>query len=735
MIFKRSIILASVCSLLFSLSFFCVSAEEYEFVEFGTYPGSEVEETTELKNAGYDEKGDTVIGNNRYRKIRENGKDRYFIYEPIVWQKYGNTLVARSIIDCKMYDEQEEKIKDFMGGIKYAYDVTWEECSLRAWLNNEFKNAYFSTDELSRISGEVRLLTVEEAKSKDKNELLKTATDYALCAGVQRHNTEYSEWFLKDISPITGSVVCTVENDGDINTGITVLVNEKGMGLVPCIDLNNFSGLSSHSEKAPEKTYEMYYPGGKTALYPESQINSAIASGWHMDKNEAMKASGLYMKSRFSEWELNGNYDWRLFTPQGKSPYIIIESPTENMTPVQVINYIKPIMDKFYTGYMEDYMEIHAEFVYGKETAASLSEFSDTVGESIHDAVEACWSGWGNIICSDAGAGRLSGTSGAKHTVTLRLKINGDGQYSLTRTNYHNILHALAGNARAYSQRPLGQLQYLRNYFGQNTLYDGSLFTNEPNTLITNGEGVCGSYANFTTDFCKLLGIPCVIYTNDLAAHAWNGVFVEGKWYHMDHTGNKDEEYMRTSYANYNVDGDIFGFDSTGFPKEHTAENVSFLEDSYLPIDNLSGDDLWYVQKLFEGDAGKVTVAPSEAQAESVKSQEITVLLNGEKLIFDVLPVIENGRTLVPMRKIFEALGATVYWNNDTRTATGVRDVTVVTISVDSRNFTKNGENILLDVPARLINSRTLVPVRVIAESFGLNVSWDSENRTVIIEG
>lgn len=728
----KTLIGVALCAMLSVFTAFSVNGEEIEYVVFGSYPKSEVVQTQELKNADYDENGNTVIDGSKYRRVKFDNGFRYFLYEPIIWQRDGNTLVAVDVLDSKMYDEQEEKTVNFGGGIKYADSVTWEECSLRAWLNGEFAACAFSESERMRLSGEVRLMSVAEATAKDKSLLCKNATEYAVCAGIEPKSNDYSSgnsnWLLMDVSPVTSSAVCTVSNSGTVNTGMTVLVNEPGFGVVPCITLTDLSGIYSYTEEAPEKTVEMYYLGGRTALFGESQVSAAIAEGWYADKNDAVNESALSMKVRFESSALNSVYDWRLYN--AKSPYISIDAPKKDMTPAEAIDFIKPIVDTFYTGNMEDYMEVHIQFTYSKQAAASLSEFSDTVGKSIHDAVEACWSGWGNIVCSDGGMGRLNGTHGAGYCTTIRFKINADGNYSLEKTNYNNTLHTLAEEARNYSSRPLGQLQYLRHYFGQNTVYEGSLFTNEPSTLITTGEGVCGSYANFTADFCRLLGIPCVVYTNDKAVHAWNGVYVEGKWYHMDHTGVSDKESMREYYSNYNANNEIYSFNPEGFPDEHTAENVNFLMDSYYPIDNLSEADLSYVHSLFASDDAIAAVPP----AGGTEEKEITVLLNGEKLDFDVAPVIENGRTLVPMRKIFESLGATVYWNGDTLTATGLRDVTVVTITVDSVVMTKNGKNILLDVPARLINSRTLVPVRVIAESFGLNVSWDEAGRTVTIE-
>ncbi len=120
----------------------------------------------------------------------------------------------------------------------------------------------------------------------------------------------------------------------------------------------------------------------------------------------------------------------------------------------------------------------------------------------------------------------------------------------------------------------------------------------------------------------------------------------------------------------------------------------------------------------------------------SVPDEEkpITVWLDGEKLNFDVEPIIENGRTLVPMRVIFEALGAEVTWDDATRTAIAVRDDIEIRISIDQKQMRRNTGIIILDVPARLINSRTLVPVRAVSEGLDANVDWIDAEKKVIIE-
>ena len=118
--------------------------------------------------------------------------------------------------------------------------------------------------------------------------------------------------------------------------------------------------------------------------------------------------------------------------------------------------------------------------------------------------------------------------------------------------------------------------------------------------------------------------------------------------------------------------------------------------------------------------------------------KEITVTVNGEQLAFDQPPVIEEGRTLVPMRAIFEALGAEVNWNDNTKTAFATIDDITVSLSIDDyymyrKQRGKSEEEIELDVPAKLISDRTMVPARAIAEAFGANVQWDGDTRTVDI--
>ena len=110
-----------------------------------------------------------------------------------------------------------------------------------------------------------------------------------------------------------------------------------------------------------------------------------------------------------------------------------------------------------------------------------------------------------------------------------------------------------------------------------------------------------------------------------------------------------------------------------------------------------------------------------------------TVFYDDEKIEFDQIPVIENGRTLVPLRAIFEKIGAEVDWNEADKTVTAQKDDTQISLTIDNTTAVKNGEKIELDVPAKIVNGRTLVPVRFVADCFGVDVDWDGVMQEVIL--
>ena len=115
-------------------------------------------------------------------------------------------------------------------------------------------------------------------------------------------------------------------------------------------------------------------------------------------------------------------------------------------------------------------------------------------------------------------------------------------------------------------------------------------------------------------------------------------------------------------------------------------------------------------------------------------SDNIHIIVDGVRLTFDgQQPVILNGRTLVPIRGVFEQLGFDVSWNAEAHQAILARTGYIIIITIGSDVFTTNGERHLLDVTAQIISNSTMLPIRAVLESVGYELNWDSGTRTANI--
>lgn len=122
---------------------------------------------------------------------------------------------------------------------------------------------------------------------------------------------------------------------------------------------------------------------------------------------------------------------------------------------------------------------------------------------------------------------------------------------------------------------------------------------------------------------------------------------------------------------------------------------------------------------------------PAPARAEE---PPVAVLLDGAPLVFDVPGEIRDGRTFVPLRGIFEALGATVTWDGASQTVTAVRGADSLKLTVGSRVVEWRRSVIKMDVAPIIVDGRVLVPLRFIGQALGIHVWWDGPSRTVHLE-
>ena len=137
---------------------------------------------------------------------------------------------------------------------------------------------------------------------------------------------------------------------------------------------------------------------------------------------------------------------------------------------------------------------------------------------------------------------------------------------------------------------------------------------------------------------------------------------------------------------------------------------------------------------------GRYEVTEKDTDFEAEGANVITLLIGSDKLYkgdeivtLDVPAQVKNDRTLVPLRAIFEALGATVDWEEATQTVTSTKGDITIKLTIGSDKLYKNDTEFVLDVPAQVVNDRTLVPVRAISEAFGCKVDWVQDAQTVVI--
>lgn len=121
------------------------------------------------------------------------------------------------------------------------------------------------------------------------------------------------------------------------------------------------------------------------------------------------------------------------------------------------------------------------------------------------------------------------------------------------------------------------------------------------------------------------------------------------------------------------------------------------------------------------------------AGARAEADKPATVTIDGIRQSYEQPPVIVDGTTLVPLRAIFEALGANITWDSGTQTVIARKEFKQVTLTVgDARGFIDSREQ-KLDQPATIVDGHTMVPLRFVSEAFGCQVGWDGETKTVAI--
>ena len=116
-------------------------------------------------------------------------------------------------------------------------------------------------------------------------------------------------------------------------------------------------------------------------------------------------------------------------------------------------------------------------------------------------------------------------------------------------------------------------------------------------------------------------------------------------------------------------------------------------------------------------------------------AKEVKIEIDGKEMVPKDMPaVIIDGRTMLPMRQIAQELGCEVNWNEAAKQIYVMRGSDIIVFAVDSKTGYENGQEFTMDVPATIVNDRTMLPVRALADALHLNIKWDDPSRTVSIQ-
>ncbi|CAK4841634.1 unnamed protein product [Aphanomyces euteiches] len=165
--------------------------------------------------------------------------------------------------------------------------------------------------------------------------------------------------------------------------------------------------------------------------------------------------------------------------------------------------------------------------------------------------------------------------------------------------------------------------------------------------------------------------------------------------------------------------GNLFSVDPNGNKRFELKANDSQMSSSSFIV---TGDGAVYGFSL---DMGVFRI--------SEKGNPIKVYVDGVRLNAPINPEIVKGRTLVPLRSIFEALNANVVWNAQQKSITATKKGTVILLNVGETIAYLNGTKLELEAAPRIVRSSTLVPLRFVSEALGATVDWDSVNQVIRI--
>ncbi|MBO4897441.1 MAG: copper amine oxidase N-terminal domain-containing protein [Clostridia bacterium] len=217
----------------------------------------------------------------------------------------------------------------------------------------------------------------------------------------------------------------------------------------------------------------------------------------------------------------------------------------------------------------------------------------------------------------------------------------------------------------------------------------------------------------------------------------YNGV----EFYRIDYTINGIEEIILYAPAE---SGEIYSLcyrykPSTDIAQRYKDDFFDVLKTVSLKQKSSSGSSSTSApapadeEKLGWGGKRTITYDDGMQIVEYRGDDAIKIYVNGARIKPDTNPLIVNDRTLVPIRAIAEKLGYSVNWFDESQTVSMQKGSDLVQLSIGSKSLYHNSTNIIIDVAPMIFESRTYLPVRAVANAMGCKVDWDGTNNAVII--
>lgn len=196
--------------------------------------------------------------------------------------------------------------------------------------------------------------------------------------------------------------------------------------------------------------------------------------------------------------------------------------------------------------------------------------------------------------------------------------------------------------------------------------------------------------------------------------------YADGSTHQLSAKATLTDGTTKDVYANA-LQWSVEGFDGT------------INENGKLTIGQLGETKEGFVKASYDGFETTLKLKFVDDEKVQLTVDSKTLLKNGVSSQMDVAPTIVNGRTMVPVRFIAEALGGTVDWKEDVQTAYITYQDSMVEVLIGATTIHVNGESKTIDTPSQILNGRTMIPLRAVAEGLGLEVNYDNNTRTITI--